>query len=72
MAKKVPKCEIKDLQVGESFLVKCTDEMVAKQEMRTFIWNRIRLSRVKNKLVGWNLSAKYSKDDKSFVVMRLN
>ena len=72
MAKKVQKFEIKDLEIGESFLVKCTDEMVAKQEMRTFIWNRIRLSRVKNRLVGWRLSAKYSKDDKSFVVMRLN
>ena len=69
-SKEKPECEIKDLNVGESFLVECENEMVEQQLMRTHIWNRIRLSRVKNQLKGWKMSAKYSKDDSAFIVKR--
>lgn len=64
--------EIKHLKVGESFLVKCENEMVEQQKARTYIWNRIRLSRVKNELKGWKMSAKYSKDESAFIVKRIN
>jgi len=72
MESKKPKCEIKDLKVGESFLVKCENEMVEQQKTRTYIWNRIQLSRVKNELKGWKMSAKYSKDESAFIVKRVN
>jgi hypothetical protein len=73
MAKKakVHDCEIKDLAVGQSFLVECENEMVEQQKTRTYIWNRIRLSRVKNELKGWQMSARYSKEDSAFIVKRI-
>jgi len=72
MNKTKPKCEIKHLKVGESFKVECENEMVEQQKTRTYIWNRIRLSRVKNELKGWKMSAKYSKDESAFIVKRID